>query len=362
MSDKTGIEWTDATWNPIRGCSRVSAGCMNCYAERHATRFAGEGLPYAGLITNGKWNGKIAFVADHLYDPLRWSTPRRIFVNSMSDLFHENVPDDIVARVFAVMAWAHWKHKQTFQVLTKRPERMRALLTSEEFRYDVDCVTSSFTDDEDCPVARWLDVHDRRPDDARGMSSPQIDEDEWWPLPNVWLGVSVEDQATAAARIPLLLQTPAAKRFVSYEPALGPVDFSAFGVHASREEPSIGAWHTPAGQLVLGARPMLDWLICGGESGPGARPMHPDWARSARDQCVAAGIPFFFKQWGEWCFGAREDRDFVLMTADGEKIQGDEAWAVFHEKPLKPGVTTLSRVGKIAAGRILDGTQWHQFP
>ncbi len=263
---RSKIEWTDATWNPVRGCSRVSEGCRNCYAERVAARFSGPGEPYHGLAVmkpdGPHWTGKVKLPADHLTDPLRWRTPRRIFVNSMSDLFHEAVPQEWIARIFQVMAQAN---QHTYQILTKRPQRMLEIMRD-------------LTDHSTMFMGK--------------------------PLPNVLLGVSVEDQANADARIPLLLQTPAAVRFVSYEPALGPVDFSEF-----LERTKIGPNH------------ILDWIIAGGESGPQARPAHPDWFRAVRDQCKAANartnmraadgvriaaapppvenVPFFFKQWGE---------------------------------------------------------------
>jgi len=263
MSDRAGIEWTDATWNPLRGCSRVSEGCRNCYAERIAARFSGPGQPYEGLAERTakgpRWTGKVALIESALYHPLRWRKPRRIFVNSMSDLFHQDVPDEWIDRVFAVMALAP---QHTFQVLTKRPERMGAWFA-----------TGLDTREEDVATAM------RRIDINSGFFTD-------WPLPNVWLGTSVEDQPTADARIPHLLAAPAAVRFVSAEPLLGPVDLTVymFGAHQTEETDWIAR--------------RLDWLIVGGESGPGARPMHPDWARSLRDQCAAASVPFFFKQWG----------------------------------------------------------------
>ena len=187
MGAKTGIEWTDATWNPIRGCSRVSEGCRNCYAERQALRFAGPGQAYEGLavLQNGRphWTGKIAFVEEHLLDPLRWRKPKRIFVNSMSDLFHENVTDEMRDKIFAVMALSP---QHTFQVLTKRPKQMLGYLER------------NATGGRIFHVAQKLDAK------GHGAGSGS------WPLPNVWLGVSVENQVAADERIPLLLQTPAA--------------------------------------------------------------------------------------------------------------------------------------------------------
>jgi protein gp37 len=265
--DRTGIEWTDATWNPVRGCSRVSAGCENCYAMRQAHRTSGRGGAYEGLTTirKGKvdWSGAVRLVPELLDQPLRWRRPRRVFVNSMSDLFHESLPDDAIRDVFGIMGEA--RH-HTFQVLTKRPARMLAFLSDPENR-------------------RLLTILGQRP------------ELDVWPLPNVWLGVSVEDQATADARIPLLLDTPAAVRFVSYEPALGPVDLQRISVSGWAHCGFNSLTGVPAGEdrAVL---PHLDWIIVGGESGPGARPFNVRWAHTIVNQCREAGVPVFVKQLG----------------------------------------------------------------
>ncbi len=239
---KTNIEWCDAVWNPVRGCSRVSPGCVNCYAERQALRFSRDPVDaFYGFvkISNGhpQWTGRIELVESKLTEPLRWKQPKRIFVNSMSDLFHEALPDSDIFKVFVVMG-ASQRH--TFQILTKRPRRMLELISEGK---------------------------------CEGFPG--------WPLPNVWLGVSVENQATADERIPLLLQTPAAVRFVSYEPALGPVDFSEY-LNVDRCPGCRG----------------IDWIIVGGESGPGARPFDIAWARNTVAQCKAAGVACFVKQLG----------------------------------------------------------------
>jgi len=368
MGTKTGISWTDATWNPIRGCSRVSEGCRNCYAEHIAYRFSGAGKPFEGLVQldmhkSGmivrvpKWNGKIKFVEEHLLDPLKWKKPRRIFVNSMSDLFHENVTDEMRDKIFAVMALCP---QHTFQVLTKRPERML------EYLKDNDRYTA------------------RRVFDAAEAIDPEngyrFDVDIYWPLSNVHLGVSVEDQKTADARIPLLLQTPAAVRFISAEPLLEPVDLTELVVN--RDGASLNALRAndvPPGDLAT----VLDWVIVGGESGPGARPMHPDWARSLRDQCKAAGVPFFFKQWGEWLPGQNdryphfEDTRFVAHHQDeswGLKESRPSGYVMWDEQGvLHPGGSRsyenhfpvhrwATRVGTKAAGCLLDGVEHHEFP
>jgi len=262
MSANSSIEWTEATWNPVRGCDIVSPGCTNCYAMKVAHRFSGAGKPYDGLtkLTKGGpvWTGQVRLVPEALGMPLRWRKPRRIFVNSMSDLFHEDVPDGFITEVWRTMA--DTPH-HTYQILTKRPARM-----AENLR-------------------RALSIGD--------FIAP--------PLENVWLGVSVEDQRRADERIPLLLLTPAAVRWLSVEPLLGPVDL----------------WPWIAD---------LDWVVVGGESGHGARPMDQDWARSLRDQCNEAAVPFFFKQWG------------TLKLADGRVV------------------------GKKQAGRMLDGLTYNGYP
>lgn len=297
MSDDTGIAWTDATWNPVRGCSRVSEGCRNCYAERVASRFNGPGAPYEGLAKDGRWTGVVKVVDRVLDQPLRWQRPRRIFVNSMSDLFHEKLSNEEIAAVFGVMAAAP---RHTFQVLTKRPERMRAWMEVQRSRWRSSGGTGP-------NVGAML---------AFGATRSLISFEECaalgdlaWPLPNVWLGVSVENQATADERIPILLGTPAAVRFVSYEPALGPVDFSRFmwPVHEQWPSPyrspnearAAGATVTRHRQALVSAHStFLDWIIGGGESGPGARPFDVAWARSTIKQCRAAGVACFVKQLG----------------------------------------------------------------
>jgi protein gp37 len=316
VGSDTGIEWTDATWNPLRGCSRVSEGCRNCYAERVAARFCKPGEAYHGVAKvtaprddldrvggrrNG-WTGEVKLIEEHLTDPLRWRRPRRIFVNSMSDLFHEKVSDEWIDRIFAVMALAR---QHTFQVLTKRPERMRAYLSSRRVEERTARASALLVPNEQLSAKRV---------------SPDLQQEAmagWakWPLPNVWLGVSVEDQATADKRIPLLLQTPAAVRFVSYEPALGPVDFDQprcqfhdrdeVGVDEATGEEFCNdcACDGSGGELSHGwwLDPLNDgiaWVIVGGESGPGARPFDVAWARATVAQCRAAGVACFVKQFG----------------------------------------------------------------
>lgn len=363
-----GIVWTDVTWNPIRGCSRVSEGCRNCYAERVAARFSGPGQPYEGLArrtpSGPRWTGKVRLVEEHLLDPIRWKNPRRIFVNSMSDLFHDNVADETVVDIFAVCALCP---QHIMQILTKRARRMQELLSDPYFEELVrDAVAfraHEWGADRHAEAlgGKWVDP--QIGDFGRVELAGYFDDMEFeWPLRNVHLGVSVEDQATADERIPMLLQTPAATRFVSIEPMLGPVD-------QNRRELICKTWRKG---LTIGT--YLDWVICGGESGPGARPMHPDWARSLRDQCRAAEVPFFFKQWGEWApvgpLYSDDDTDEHVAAVDGAADEsGRHAvldrngahWERDIAQP-PPGTWVMKRVGKRAAGRVLDGRTWDEFP
>ncbi len=352
MADRSRIQWTEATWNPIGGCTRVDEGCRNCYAEVMAARFSqpgqwGEGLARmvkgADGRTDHRWTGKMLLHEAALDRPLRWRRPRLIFVNSTSDLFHESVPDDWIDQAFAVMALCP---QHTFQVLTKRPERAGRYLSadwSSRARVWVETMTLP-------TISKAAgDAQDR----LRRYTAPGFPA----PLPNVWLGTSISDQASADARIPELLACPAAVRFLSAEPLLGPA--------------SLEPWlHTPPCYLYRGLRaqpnectcattfgPRLAWVICGGESGPGARPMHPDWARSLRDQCVAAGVPFFFKQWGEFRPPVTDDE--TRAVRDGKGIGGSLMLDGTFGNPRGGAVL---RVGKKAAGRLLDGRTWDQMP
>lgn len=311
MSLKSSIEWTDATWNPIRGCTRVSDGCRHCYAERVAARFSGPGMPYHGLARQGpRWTGKVVLIEERLEDPIRWRKPRRIFVNSMSDLFHEKLSNEDIARVFSVMSRAR---QHTFQVLTKRPKRMLDWIS---------CVARC--------EGGWITHDGTMPAGAYDGSGIVIAGDDW-PLPNVWLGVSAENQEAADERIPLLLKTRASRRFVSAEPLLGSIDLEQH-------------WAGSCESGITG----LDWVIVGGESGPGARPMRPDWVRSIRDQCGYEGVAFFFKQWGE---------HVDIDQAPDQTHRDVDARVNLAGNPQR-----VYRVGKKAAGRELDGRTWNEFP
>ena len=325
MGKTTGIEWTDSTWNPIRGCSRVSEGCRNCYAESIAARFSGIGRPYRGLAsfkiigkgTPGErlephWTGEVRFIEEHLEDPLHWKEPKKIFVNSMSDLFHPGVKDEWLVAITDVMARAP---QHTYQILTKRPDRMRTFL-----EVGLSCAA----------------------DFERTFS-------QRWPPPNWWFGVSVENEETAEYRIPILAECPAPVRFVSYEPALGPISFANIAMKINKDNRFI--------------TPPFEWLICGGESGPHARPMHPDWAKSARDYCYAVGIPFFFKQWGEFSpEGPVKSRQCAVAYKTGRTVEP----VILDKFPFGDGSDggwqVMYHVGKHNAGSNLDGVEWKEFP
>ncbi|WP_163998654.1 DUF5131 family protein [Pyxidicoccus caerfyrddinensis] len=323
MADKSAIEWTDATWNPVRGCSRVSPGCGGgtpgplkggCYAERMAARFSGPGQAYEGLATftpaGARWTGAVRVVEAMLFQPLAWSRPRRIFVNSMSDLFHENLALSDVDRIVAVMAMSP---QHTFQVLTKRAARMRDYFNAPDFAHRLGVVMAKMLADKPRLLRK------------RATAPIQL------PLPNLWGGVSVEDQQRADERVSALIATRLAVRFLSCEPLLGPV---RIGLHGTMPK-TVSPRYAPVADRI-------HWVICGGESQDGARPMHPAWARALRDECVSVGVPFFFKQWGEW----------VSVS----EVAGPGAHHSF------PDGSTVRRVGKKAAGRELDGRTWDEFP
>jgi protein gp37 len=380
MSDATLIEWTDATWNPVTGCTLVDRGCDNCYAARlAATRLqhnpSRAGLTRLNAAGVAKWTGEVRFNEQWLDQPLRWTNPRRIFVCAHSDLFHDSVPDDWIDRIFAVMALAP---QHTFQVLTKRPDRaaryLTGLLTDQDRLSTFAVAMMDIQAATDCPSIRDSCARHGIP-----WRQPRS-ADDWLPLPNVWLGTSISDQASADARIPELLACPAAVRFVSAEPLLGPVDLTCLTEPEDKsfylDALSGDAWDDENGGLnheIWGSDigPRLDWVICGGESGLGARPMHPDWPRSLRDQCLAAGVPFFFKQWGEWGrdTGILPDlRDPVMEgRAKCAVVQIDGSTQHYpngYGPPLDGPKTEawLYRLGKKNAGRLLDDRTWDQMP
>lgn len=287
MAQSSNIEWTEHTWNPVTGCSKISAGCKNCYAETIANRFWKN-----RKFTDVRWHD------DRLQQPMKRRKPTTYFVNSMSDLFHEDVPFDFIDKVFAVMALCP---QHTFQVLTKRAERMAEYLNHEDapmriLRRSVEVQT---------PETRF---------------SNQCGTDGWWPLPNAWLGVSVENQEQADERIPHLLKCPAAVRFLSCEPMLGPVDFAQTSLVRDGEATGWNLFGSPDCGI--------DWAIVGGESGPGARPCRIEWVRSVVNQCKNAGVPVFVKQLGSNivcrndCFGGWNPTDWP-QELDVERVEHD---------------------------------------
>jgi protein gp37 len=371
MRKKSGIEWTDRSdWNPIRGCTRVSEGCRNCYAETIAGRFSAPGQPFHGFATQtdngGRWTGKVELIKERLALPLKWRKPATIFVNSAFDLFHEAIPDEVIDRVFAVMALAP---QHTFQVLTKRAERMREYLTAPDTMpriYDIvidRVVLSGPKPLQSGGKPAVLLLHGMRPDYA--PKGRKIDLG-LWPLPNVWLGVSVEGQRRADERIPHLLATPAAVRWISAEPLLAPVSVLPYLFIYTHEDHEILTrtdddsvpeipWRdpatTPADDI---ATSRLDWVVVGGESGPGARPMHPDWARSIRDQCASAGVAFHFKQWGNWS-PLQDDNGYWPADAPGHIRLGADGTRTDSGWPMQ-------LVAKNVAGRLIDGIEHNGFP
>ena len=356
----TKIEWTDETWNPVTGCTKISEACGHCYAERMSHRLAGRyGYPADEPF-------RVALHPDKLAQPIEWKKPRRIFVVSMGDLFHEDVPDEYIAAVFGVMAACP---QHTFQVLTKRPERalewFRAIDADpippihDAFGKLVECKGCDAIEDcDDCGICQEL-------------------LDAEWPLPNVWIGVTAEYQDRADERIPTLLQIPAAVRFVSVEPMLGAVYLRQ--IHTDTTEiDSLTGDHGVIRPLRGRSDKRLDWVICGGETGPGARPMHPDWASGLRDQCIEAGVPFFFKGWGEWFPWnqihplSRESTAEIRAEMAKPSVYNRQTYFGFRpvagpDGPVSgttPGATpeSIYPVGKKSAGRELDGRTWEQFP
>lgn len=289
----TKIEWADESWNPVTGCTKVSEGCRNCYAERMARRLAGRyGYPRA------PYHFDVTLHADRLSQPLRWKKPRTIFVCSMGDLFHEGVGSDFLWEVLMVMKRAK---QHTFLVLTKRAEAMSCRIGGLS-------LVQSLARDGKPPV-----------------------------LPNVWLGVSCENQEAADERIPILLQIPAAVHFVSLEPLLEEIDLTRWL--------SLDRWLLSPQSQWEPAPATLDGVFAGGETGHGARPMPLAALRSLRDQCQAAGVPFLFKSWGEWL-------DVSVLIEMG----CDPYSSRFPEKGH------YIRVGKKRAGRLLDGKEHNEMP
>lgn len=319
MAHNTEISWTDTTWNPLAGCTWASPGCDHCYAavmarrleamaraDIAAVRDPGRKQKYIGITNKNSagrimFNGKVKLDEAALDEPLNWAKPRRVFVNSMSDLFHKDVPESFIGKVWSTMLSTP---QHTYQVLTKRPERMATV------------------------VRRLVEEGERK-----GLRAPD----------NIWCGTSVENQEQADARIPHLLNVPVKIRFLSCEPLLGPLDLS----HVAN-----------MGRDAYGlADGVIHWVICGGESGPGARPMHPEWARGLRDQCAAASVAFHFKQWGEY-----QGIDYAADGTHWRTASGDNTPLDCRPAMRWDDGHGVVRLGKHAAGRLLDGRTWDEFP
>lgn len=377
MSDGTKIEWTDATWNPITGCAIVSPGCTNCYAMKLAGTRLQHHPSRAGLTKDTKagpvWTGEVRFNEEWLTQPLQWTRPRMIFVCAHGDLFAEDVPDAWIDKVFAVMALAP---QHIFQVLTKRPERMRDYLRTPMRQYKIS--------------AAQLDLPEPVP-------SPGI-----WPhlpLPNVWLGVSVEDQKRADERLPILHEIPAALLWVSNEPSLGPIDWKRWlpsgrrarspqghefiapeyfmtkcehcGWIGSSELCGTDSWGDDSDVYCANCHQSflcheiqrIGWVVAGGESGRGCRPMHPHWTYDLRDQCAAADTPFLFKQWGTWIVASAENGHH-----DSSMATNDAIWLDIDGRQAKPSCDGMRepigmfRVTKSRAGRLLAGVEHNGYP
>ncbi|MGE5353987.1 MAG: phage Gp37/Gp68 family protein [Acidobacteriota bacterium] len=354
---KSGVSWTDYSWGVIDGCTKVSEACKNCYAEGMAQRFWAA-RPFS----------EVQMHPERLEAPLN-TGKGRVFVAPMGDLFNEKVGFQFIDQVFAVMALCP---QHTFQVLTKRPERMLEYFSFKhrdvKILTEMQMITAELDDIKDEEIIGKNNVEELRLL-TRGL-----------PFRNVWLGVTAENQQRADERIPVLLKVPATVHFVSVEPMLGPVDltkikwakipvnpenYDGMNIPVPNEMWSLNNILTsrPADEWNL-AKVGLDWVICGGESGPHARPTHPDWARSLRDQCTAAGVPFYFKQWGEWI-----PWDQISLSSIHDELRK----ALNKTLPITiidneigphtmPNQVKVSKVGTKKAGNLLDGQTWQQMP
>lgn len=389
MADHSSIEWTDATWNIVTGCSVVSPGCTNCYAMKLAGTRLKHHPSRQGLTIDTKagpvWTGETRVNWEWISQPLDWARPRSIFVCAHGDLFHASVGWDDIAQIYGVMIAAHHLRGHVFQILTKRSERARELLNREDFWELANAEAGML-------IMSRTDPLNRRTDDARAASDDDYGPRK--PPPGLWLGTSVEDQPRADERIPHLLATPAVVHFLSCEPLLGAIDLRSVKAPREPDEPEDSLeidWRFDA--LEVGdyywfdgedGQPgdssdgpyrdhRIDWVIVGGESGPNARPMHPDWVRDLRDQCAeaalhgdAAPVPFFFKQWGEWAPGenARAAPTRTEQTADWWAGKWDfSSITVKQSEELHcDDAPALYRLGKRGAGRWLDGVLHDGMP
>jgi protein gp37 len=343
MSDSTRIEWTDggATWNIVNGCSIRSEGCSHCYAMTLAGTRLKHHPSRKGLTKETKsgpvWTGEVRMHRPWLDQPIRWARPRMIFVCAHGDLFHENVPEAWIDEVMAVVAYTDW---HIHQILTKRAARLFAYMTRlyRDGRYRkvaalIANIVGGTEADRQKAVAKCIEQFERK-------------------LPRAWFGVTAENQVTADERIPYLLAAPVSVRWVSAEPLMSFVDLKRFLPKRRRreDEPKVGSDANPSASL--------DWVVAGYESGPGARPGHPDWARKLRDDCVSAGTAFFFKQWGAWKPDKQHPKR-IFIYHDGSTDVPDARAA----NPKNEGECEIAHFGKKkSTGRELDGRTWLQFP
>lgn len=361
MSDKSRIEWCDATINVVYGCTPQSPGCDNCYAVRLAPRL---GALTAGTHQDGAWTGKLNIFPERMLQACRWRKPRRIFVNSMGDLFHKDVPDTALDMVFAAMALCP---RHEFILLTKRPERMRAYLTRMSPQHHRQVlertayVLAGFSDEAQCLAANALN----------GVLSHG--RNVYWPMQNVILMSTAENQQCFDMRAPeiMALARLGWRTGMSLEPLLGPVDVGPGTIWISRQAKEMARSIDYA--LAMGGSepedygptlpPKLDWIICGGETGPGARPMHPDWVRAVREACVDAGVSFFFKSWGEWGPGRyKPGCQSKVMGASSDVAWPDGSIGGGTAEQCGGPGESLYHGGKQGTGRHLDGRTWEQFP
>ncbi len=357
MGDKTGISWTDATWAPARGCSRISEGCRNCYAERIAARFSGPGQAFHGFAqvvaprdlldrTGGRHNGwtrKVEFQPSQLAVPLHWKKPRRIFCSSMTDIFHEELSNEQVAAIFGVMAACP---QHTFQVLTKRAKRMR-----EWFEWiakqDGGGFETAVLHVEAGPHIEDAigDPNDQYGDD-RATKACEVLLDAGWPLRNVWIGVSVENQEAADERIPELLRTPAAVRFLSCEPLIGPVNLRRVRPSPMPIDSLTGGWGVDSNNDAHHKQDgRIGWVVAGCESGPGARVCEVEWLRSLRAQCSDTGTAFFLKQ----------------AVAKIEHVQHSSGGSYPHAA-IMAADGSKTKAGGVIELPYMDGVQSRAFP
>lgn len=340
MADKTEIQWTDRTFSPITGCTRTSPGCEHCYAERLVATRLRQQKRYQGLAMmcgavgnqEAHWTNAIRLHEDLLLEPLKWQKPQKVFVCSMSDAFHKDVPDAFLDRMFAVFALSP---HITFQMLTKRAERMRSYLSAPDICARIEAAAVAIAEGN-CH-GRWF---------AHAFNGRKFLPR--WPLPNVWLGVSVESQKYADERVPLLAETPATIRFLSCEPLIGPVDLLQFLPIAAHK-----SFHTPTGRQVsktywtpqeaeafMIPKPMIHWCIVGGESGPQARPCQLEWMRALVAQCKAGSVAPFVKQLGAAPLIAREEWADTPAppllrepkTKESEYVENHRGYGILHLK------------------------------